>query len=1354
VVDVVQPGWVIVGAAAAVVIWWLHRFHHQGDDRLVSAAFLWREQDSPSPRGHQLRPADRRWWLRALAALLLALALSRPLWPGGSERTADVWIDDSLSFATTGQGTPRAARAADILASALVDAGITSARVRSLATPGRSLDLALADVAGARESLLAWIRPEERPAQPPISAEMDSETEHWLVTDGADGSLAAWAATAPLARVVTVGTETENVAITRLAVRRALGSAAAQGLVEVVNTGRAPARRTVEVHAGQSLVHRAMTELAPGDRRIVAFALPAGQTPFIRAAFTRTDALAADDTLELDAGAVQLATVALDTGCSPDLSAALRVHPGVTLVTASAPSIDVRVLCGATEPVGVREPVLWFVSAPGVVPVSGTPAWSPIAGSLANLGLDAAWMRVHTAAIPDTGFVPVLASGEDVLVAVRQAPTRRVAVRIDPAAGTLAGRPEFAALIAGLLDLTAGRALLDEPAIASRPAEVSVIAPTSIDGGKPTGAPESKRTGISLAPIFLAGALMVLLWDTLSRRRRAGGSTAARVGVLALVAAALWNPTLPWGGRPLDLIVVLDDSRSTGGSGWDEAASAARSLPTDSRLGLIRYGANAAVEFRPTPIDDPTIRAALAESRPPRRLPVDGSFTNSETALMTALRLASPSRSTAILVVSDGVDTHGSIDRAITFAKRAGVDVYGQLIEPVTIAGDCRIDTVDAPDSARAGRQFRLHVSATCDRPREGKVVGLVDGQPAAEIDVKLDAGGPTVVAIDLASDQPGHRDLTTTLDVQGDPDAANNRWRSAITIDGSKPILMVTRDPQSAVLAQSLADAGRTMRTIHPRHLESGEGVAEGVGVVVLDDIAIGDAPESAWVALAESVERRGTGLVVLGGPRSFAAGGYRGSRLEDLLPVTAEPRGPAPRAAVLFLVDKSDSMERDHRGVSRLAHARHAVRVTSESLGGIDAAGLMWFDRGPGQAVPLMSKAAFMASVDDAWTVAPSGGTTLAPGLQAAIEQLGAAEADQRLLVLVTDGFTSPDEDLASMGQRLVDTGVSLIALVVSGNREVADLEALADINDGVLLRIDDVARLPSLMRAEVGTRRSAWRPGPVVPRPVAALPFLGAAEEWPPLEGLALTTLRPGARAYLQTDDGDPLLAEHRIGLARVVALPGGLGGWARRWLTWPRWGRFAGGLVAWTGTGVRSPLVGVTVQDQPEGIVIRLDAVDESFAWDVNASATTTVADPLGQTRSVRLDQTAPGRFEGVVPATQPGRHTWVVRIGNRSISGALVRGERSERAAARAPLAETRGGFDAAIPWSPEAVLRTSRNTAMTPIRSNLTICALVILIVLFAHERIGLGHAWSMIRPKAAAWIAGREPRKAGTHVR
>jgi len=87
----------------------------------------------------------------------------------------------------------------------------------------------------------------------------------------------------------------------------------------------------------------------------------------------------------------------------------------------------------------------------------------------------------------------------------------------------------------------------------------------------------------------------------------------------------------------------------------------------------------------------------------------------------------------------------------------------------------------------------------------------------------------------------------------------------------------------------------------------------------------------------LVSFVQDLGRGLLVVGGVRAFAPGGYQGTPLDDLLPVSAEPPiEPQQGGLALFLViDRSGSMEYADRwwpssangGATKMAMAREAA-------------------------------------------------------------------------------------------------------------------------------------------------------------------------------------------------------------------------------------------------------------------------------------------------------------------------------------------------------------------------------------------------------------------------------------------
>ena len=87
--------------------------------------------------------------------------------------------------------------------------------VRRLSEPAKALDNLAAEPATTKGA----VAESGEPRLPPPQA-LDPSRAHWLVTDGADADVNAWAVTAPIARRLQVGRAADNVGITRVSARR------------------------------------------------------------------------------------------------------------------------------------------------------------------------------------------------------------------------------------------------------------------------------------------------------------------------------------------------------------------------------------------------------------------------------------------------------------------------------------------------------------------------------------------------------------------------------------------------------------------------------------------------------------------------------------------------------------------------------------------------------------------------------------------------------------------------------------------------------------------------------------------------------------------------------------------------------------------------------------------------------------------------------------------------------------------------------------------------------------------------------------------------------------------------------
>jgi hypothetical protein len=519
-----------------------------------------------------------------------------------------------------------------------------------------------------------------------------------------------------------------------------------------------------------------------------------------------------------------------------------------------------------------------------------------------------------------------------------------------------------------------------------------------------------------------------------------------------------------------------------------------------------------------------------------------------------------------------------------------------------------------------------------------------------ATLELEPEVGGPLRVSLSLEDTGSG---------------AALEQRRDAAAVDVVETARLLYLQGSPGPLAPSLIGGGWALEAAPSRRADAYRERLGGYEVVVLDDVAIEDASAGFWRALADEVTRRGLGLLVLGGERSFARGGYRDSALEALLPVLSEPAAHDQPASIVFAVDKSGSMGEGSGGVDRLSLAERAVLETARTLAARDSAGLVAFDVEPRVLLPIAPANEATAMLAGDWPVQARGGTRLAPAIELAAEQLEAVANGRRMLVLVTDGFVD-DAPLEDLRRRLEAARIEVVALAIGPDADASALARLVGPGQGVVLRVGEAAELPRAMSAGLERRRARIERGEIAVEPREALPLLaGPAVRWPDVAAYAVTRLRPEASMWLQSGRGDPVVAGWQAGAGRVVAVTSGLGGWTPRWIAWNAWPDLAGGLADWVSGSPGAGRVSLHVSDAPEGLAVEVD-IQSDGRWAAAPQAALAVVTPGGRSREFALRPVAPGRLGATVPEVGPGAYTLVVS-GPAGMQRALhLRDDRAEQ----------------------------------------------------------------------------------------
>ncbi|MEJ6000138.1 VWA domain-containing protein [Paucibacter soli] len=806
-------------------------------------------------------------------------------------------------------------------------------------------------------------------------------------------------------------------------------------------------------------------------------------------------------------------------------------------------------------------------------------------------------------------------------------------------------------------------------------------------------------------------------------------SAARTLAALALQMAALVALGLALLGHTwLDLRhqprvwVLVDRSQSMPRAETDQAIAAvvqAAAATQDLQL----------LEFAGKP-DAPAAASSAAASA------LDPLATNIEAALEAALAAHAKAPLAGVVVISDGQENAGDLARALRAARAAGLPL--QWLAVGRTPPPTRIAEVLAPHRALLGQRLQLTVqlagaldptlriqaSARSSKGDIQTASGQADADGRATLELEASHSGAMLVDVMLQEDDGG---ALRALDAQ----------TGAAVIDvAPRASMLYVQGANGGTLASSLRRGGWALDVVAAARLDALADGLDGYRAIVLDNVAIQDAGTRFWRALVDAVQQRGLGLMVLGGERSFALGGYRQSALESVLPLLSEPASLDQPAAIMFVVDKSGSMGQSSGGVDRFALAQRAVRETARELSGRDQLGLLVFDVAPRLLLPLGDAAAGTLAIERDWQTSPSGGTKLAPALEAAIGELERAGAARRMLVVVTDGFLD-DAPLAELRARLERARIETIALAVGPDADVQAMRRLIDPAAGQVLHVDQAAELPLAMRAGVERRRARVERGAIAVAQRAALPFAPEAlQDWPAVAAHHVTRARAEAVVAVQSERGDPLLAFQRVGRGRVVALSCGLGPWTPQWLAWRAWPRLAGGLADWISGTPPGGAAALTVSDLPLGLQLEAEVPPGSDAGIASMAIAVTGPGTPGE-RRLTMDLVAPGRLRATLPDTAPGLYTLLSTTQQGLQRQLHLRRQRAE--------SETWGLNPALDSWRKAGLIAAwrpglpapDREQAPRPPDRTLLALALALFVAGVLLDRLGVGAA----RTTARAWL-------------
>jgi Mg-chelatase subunit ChlD len=626
--------------------------------------------------------------------------------------------------------------------------------------------------------------------------------------------------------------------------------------------------------------------------------------------------------------------------------------------------------------------------------------------------------------------------------------------------------------------------------------------------------------------------------------------------VLLLLLLALTGPRLNVGGRGLDVIVVADRSRSMSARSAANIQELILNLQNDiatrvnsgNRLGLVAVGSQAQIEY------DLTDR--IRQSEFVKVINPDGSDLND--GILTALDLVDPNRPARILVLSDGESNGVDPMSAARRAREDGVPIDCRLFERLRI-GDIAIESVLLPESVVPLEPFQFSVWVYADQPGTGVVTVSRQGKQIAEREQEFARGMNQVLFRDLL-EESGFFNYSVALKIEGDPVTENNVGAGLVRVEAGPRVLLLNADGDLGNLGRAL-QAGRIPFDICAAedHLLTQDSL-DRYRTVILENVKAADLGRVKMERLAQFVEDLGGGLLMTGGERSFGAGGYFKSPLDDVLPVSMELREEhrKNRVAITIALDRSGSMSAPVAGgKTKMDLANLGTAECVRLLSPQDMVSAIAVDSSPHIIQEL-------TNVDDPEAIAQKvlginsqgGGIYVYEALVAAGQQLAKAEGYQtRHIILFSDAQDSEEPgDYKKLLAKFSANGitVSVIGLGTKADSDAKLLEDIAKLGGGNIMFTADAQELPRMFTQDtMSVARNTFIkahdedfpngfPGELIPdgRLLGDL-GLGA---FPAADGYNLSYLKPDATAAVLSKDEyqAPWSSFWYRGIGRVAAI----------------------------------------------------------------------------------------------------------------------------------------------------------------------------------------------------------------------
>jgi uncharacterized membrane protein len=722
------------------------------------------------------------------------------------------------------------------------------------------------------------------------------------------------------------------------------------------------------------------------------------------------------------------------------------------------------------------------------------------------------------------------------------------------------------------------------------------------------------------------------------------------------------------------------------------------------RAGLIVFGRRPRLELPPAAVPGFNFKEVAST--------IDGNYTDIAAAIKLALASFPEGSGKRIVLLSDGNENLGTAEEQARLARQNGVQ-----IDVVPLAAGERNENevmvvgVEAPPVAEQGTQLPIRVLLRSynphpvrgtlvlrqyiidpEEPRPGEERKPEEAKPGEKKDKGTLVGKPIEVVLNpgltsFSFRQPlNNTQKSYTYEAEFVPEGVmvdkndpnkvepltgdrvqNNRARTHVVARGQRRILLVEpregdhRNLELELRARKMDILALGVDTL-PKDKDKLAVFLSNFDSVVLANLPAETLTEEQQEMIRSNTHEQGCGLVMVGGPDGFGAGGWQNTPVEKALPVDSEIKALKVQGkGGLVLIMHACEMADGNFWEKKIA------KLAIDKLSSVDEVGVLYFDWGGHKwHIPLME-------IDDHRSFLLSQVDKMMPGdmmdfdtpLQMAHKALTdpAKELATRHVIIISDGDPQLTNQQILPQMRKDKVTVSTVGVATHGAPQAQALADIAQKTRGRFHNVTNPNMLPAIYIKETRLVSQSFvyekrfqpqvvfRAGPTdhLPDPPSLYGFVRTTAKASPLVEVPI-------ESPVITEQRFPILAYWHYGLGKSVAFTSDARSnpeqrrraWDRDWAASDMYVKFWEQVIDWSLRPTESKSLAMTTEFRDGKVKVIVDARDEQNRPLTNLSLRGGVTPPSAKGEGpgridLKFEQKNSGVYEAEFKADEAGSY---------------------------------------------------------------------------------------------------------------